>query len=196
MSVSKRRARVTGSYRARHSLPCARAPVASSPLRTAWVTGGRLAEVSLSRRERAQRLRLPLGFSLSLFLPRHFFISRTRTHSTPHPCSPMGRKRDQPAAHRHGLAEDMANPWKNGVRVRGWWRARKKKNCAATAARVCFFFFFGGARTCARSLCRPHTAGHPMGRLADPVHADHGGVTIWDPLPCCTSSFLFLAVAG
>jgi len=29
----------------------------------------------------------------------------------------MGRKRDQPAAHRHGLAEDMANPWKNGIRV-------------------------------------------------------------------------------
>lgn len=37
----------------------------------------------------------------------------------------MGRKRDQPAAHRHGLAEDMANPWKNGVRPKPRTKRRK-----------------------------------------------------------------------
>lgn len=45
----------------------------------------------------------------------------------------MGRKRDQPAAHRHGLAEDMANPWKNGIRVS---EEEARENLAAPARRA------------------------------------------------------------
>ena len=78
-------------------------------------------------------------------------LSLQSVHSQPHPPThphtphAMGRKRDQPAAHRHGLAEDMANPWKNGIRV----SVGKKRIAWRLAGRV----------ACTRGCCerRPHT---------------------------------------